>query len=84
VHFASELVTEVHTRPYTELKEIPDLYFIEEEMEILEFDRQTVAEDQFEVFVDPLADRIHISHQKRNLCPAQGTLPQSLSDLSFL
>jgi len=48
VHFAAPIVTLVKYRPYTEEAEIPLLYFQEEELDELEFDREMVLGDQFE------------------------------------
>ena len=61
---------------------------IKEELNELEWDRQTVADDQFEVIMAPSssAKDVRIAHQKRRLLALhpQDTegLPHSLSELS--
>lgn len=87
VRFTEPLVTDVTYRPYTDPEDIEKLYFIEEELNELEWDRQTVADDQYEVVMTrPTANPkdVRIAHQKRRLLalhPQEG-LPHSLSDLS--
>ena len=88
VHFTEPLVTRVTYRPYTDPEDIEKLYFVEEELNELEWDRQTVADDQFEVIMAPSssAKDVRIAHQKRRLLALhpQDTegLPHSLSALS--
>lgn len=52
VRFGSPLVTRVVTRPKTAVEDIPMLYFIEDELEILEDDRLQTPCDQFECSID--------------------------------
>lgn len=52
VRFCHPLVTEIKTRPYTRPEDIEKLYFIEEELDELEWDRAHVEGDQFEVIVE--------------------------------
>eukprot|EP00977_Amphora_coffeiformis_P019089 scaffold6899_cov183-Amphora_coffeaeformis.AAC.22 len=84
LRFTEPLVTQVSYRPYTDPEDIEKLYFIEEELNELEWDRQTVADDQYEVIMAPSAKEVHIAHQKRRLLALhpQESLPHSLSDLS--
>jgi len=49
VRFAEPIVTDVRHRPYTRPEDIEKLYFIEEELDELEWDRANVEGDQFEV-----------------------------------
>ena len=51
VHFANPLVTDTQYRPYTDPADVPNLYFVEEELYTLECDRRMVDDDQFEVVV---------------------------------
>ena len=48
VHFGTPLVTMVRHRPKTDFEDIPKLYFVEDELEVLEEDRIHTASDQFE------------------------------------
>jgi len=84
LRFADPLVTRVSYRPYTDPEDIEKLYFIEEELNELEWDRQTVADDQYEVIMTPSAREVQIAHQKRRLLALhpQESLPHSMSDLS--
>ena len=89
VHFTEPLVTQVSYRPYTDPEDIEKLYFVEEELNELEWDRQTVADDQFEIIMaSPTASTmdVRIAHQKRRLLALhpqdQEGIPHSLSDLS--
>jgi hypothetical protein len=52
VRFSDCLVTSVHHRPYTEECDIEKLYFVEEELDTLEWDRATTEPHQFEVHFD--------------------------------
>ena len=93
VRFTAPFVTQVHYRPYTDPEDIEKLYFIEEELNELEWDRQTVADDQFEVVVVSDNDHtnddgpmdVRIAHQKRRLLALhpQESLPHTMSDLSI-
>lgn len=89
VQFTEPLVTQVSYRPYTDPEDIEKLYFVEEELNELEWDRQTVADDQFEVIMASSASAkdVRIAHQKRRLLALhpQNTegIPHSLSDLSL-
>ena len=51
VKFANPVVTLVNYRPYTDACDIPFLYFQEEELEELEWDREMDSGDQFECFI---------------------------------
>lgn len=94
VRFAEPLVTDVRHRPYTRPEEKEKLFFVEEELDELEWDRATVDGDQFELAIDSsrigFGADMHVSvtyMNKRNLF--QGHLeeggdgiPFSPSDLS--
>ena len=52
VRFVQPLVTMVHERPKTDIEDIPMLYFLEEELDLLEEDRIRTLSDQFECSMD--------------------------------
>ena len=56
VRFAAPIVTLVKYRPYTEESEIPVLYFQEEELDELEWDREMDPGDAFECSLDDIGD----------------------------
>lgn len=66
VRFADQLVSQVTYRPYTPQEDIPLLYFQEEELESLEWDRETVSGEQFECQYDEAVMMVRIAFQKRN------------------
>lgn len=86
VRFTDPMVTKVSYRPYTDPEDIDELYFDEDELNELEWDRQTVADDQYEVTITG-GRGIRIAHQKRRLLALHGAqpeaLPHSLSELSL-
>jgi hypothetical protein len=86
VRFTDPMVTKVSYRPYTDPDAIDELFFDEKELNELEWDRQTVADDQYEVTLTG-GRRIRIAHQKRRLMALHGAqqepLPHSLSELSL-
>ncbi|KAL7580172.1 hypothetical protein ACA910_012923 [Epithemia clementina (nom. ined.)] len=89
VHFAEQLVTEVRERPFTEPEEMDKLYFVNGELEELEWDRSTVELDQFECIMQEensanQGPYIEVEHNSRKLHSiGDEGLPHSLSDLSF-
>ena len=48
VQFAAPLVTKIKHRPYTDPQDIEKLYFVSEELDEFEYDRETTDGDQFE------------------------------------
>lgn len=62
VKFANPIVTLVNYRPYTEECDIPKLYFQEEELDELEWDREICPRDQFECFIDDKGLGISVDH----------------------
>lgn len=67
VRFATPLVTRIKYRPYTPQSEIAILYFQEEELEELEWDRETVCGEQFECQFDDSVMGVRIAYQKQSL-----------------
>lgn len=63
VRFANPAVTLVNYRPYTEACDIPSLYFQEEELEELEWDREMDSGDQFECFIDSKGLAISVDYR---------------------
>lgn len=63
VRFADKLVTDVHYRPKTRPEDIEKLYFIEEELDELEWDRQTVEGDVFELVAGD--ESVSVTYQNR-------------------
>ena len=63
VRFANPVVTLVNYRPYTEACDIPFLYFQEEELEELEWDREMDSGDQFECFIDSRGLAISVDYR---------------------
>ena len=66
VWFAQPLVTLVQYRPKTELSEIEELYFQEEELDELEYDRETTELDQFELIAQDEFTSVAIAYHRRN------------------
>ena len=89
VRFAERLVTEVRERPFTEPEEMDQLYFVNGELEELEWDRSTVELDQFECIIQNESNTtegtfVEVSHNSRRLHSiGDEGLPHSISDLSF-
>jgi len=88
VRFAQPMVTEVRHRPYTKPEDVEKLFFIEEELDELEWDRANVDGDQFELVCD---DDVGVSITYKNRMYISGTkasfaepIPYSTSDLSAL
>jgi hypothetical protein len=71
VRFTDPMVTNVSYRPFTDPEDIDELYFDEDELNELEWDRQTVADDQYEVTITG-GRGIRIFHQKRRLLALHG------------
>jgi hypothetical protein len=63
VKFANPVVTLVNYRPYTDACDIPFLYFQEEELEELEWDREMDSGDQFECFIDSRGLAISVDYR---------------------
>ena len=88
VRFAEELVTDVRERPFTEPEEMDKLYFVNGELEELEWDRSNVELDQFECIMQETnashMPHVEVEHNSRRLHSIENEgLPHSLSDLSF-
>lgn len=86
VRFCEPLVTAVAERPYTNKQDMETLYFVQGELEELEFDRSTVDNDQFECILEEEDQEafIEVEHTSRKLHVIRpGELPHSMSDLSF-
>ena len=66
VRFATTLVTKINYRPYTPQSQIAVLYFQEEELEELEWDREMVTGDQFECQLDEMQLAVRIAYQQIN------------------
>lgn len=68
VCFTKPLVTSQYFRPKTRPEDVSLLYFDEDELEILEEDRETTSRDQFEMIAQELSEnrlRISIAYQNR-------------------
>lgn len=68
VRFTKPLVTSQYFRPKTRPEDVSMLYFDEDELEILEEDRETTSRDQFEMIAQELSEnrlRISIAYQNR-------------------
>jgi hypothetical protein len=68
VRFSKPLVTAINYRPKTLPAEVSLLFFDEDELEILEEDRETTSRDQFEMIAQELSEnrlRISIAYQNR-------------------
>ena len=63
VKFSTPIITLVNYRPYTEACDIPLLYFQEEELDELEFDRKMDPGDQFECFIDARGMAVSVDHR---------------------
>lgn len=65
VRFATPLVTELYTRPYTDIDDIPNLFFQEEELDQFEQDREDTSADIVEcAFVEEVY-AISVAYQRR-------------------
>jgi hypothetical protein len=86
VWFAKPLVTSIKHRPRTEPWDIEKLYYVEGELEEMEYDREYTERDQFECTLKE--EYIAVTHKNRYThAPsrhdaAAAQIPYSLSDLS--
>jgi hypothetical protein len=68
VRFTHPVVTSQHFRPRTRPEEVSLLFFDEDELDLLEEDRETTSRDQFEMIAQELSEnrlRISIAYQNR-------------------